>query len=144
MSADVSVAAGDTLPPREVDPLTQTDVLRFAGACGDFNPLHHDPALAARAGFAAPVVMGQLTAGIVAAWVSDWCGVEHLLDLEVRFRAPVLVGDTVLLTGEVVEIVAGEDGRTTARLTLEAATDDGVVLTARAAVGLVTARPRPD
>ncbi|MEU7815434.1 MaoC/PaaZ C-terminal domain-containing protein [Pseudonocardia sp. NPDC049154] len=132
MSAGVPAAAGAELPRRVVGPLAQTDVLRFAGACGDFNPLHHDRAVAARAGFAAPVAMGQMTAGIVAAWITDWCGVERLRDLEVRFLAPVLVGDTLTLTGGVE---SDEDGRGTAPLAVEGSTGDTVVLTARAVIG---------
>lgn len=136
MSGGVSAPAGASLPPRTVGPLTQTDVLRFAGACGDFNPLHHDPALAARAGFSSPIVMGQMTAGIVAAWISDWCGVEHLLGFEVRFRAPVLVGDILTLTGVVDGVETGDDVRAWALLAVEAATGAGTVLTARATIGL--------
>lgn len=133
MTATFAVTAGQDLPARVVGPLTQTDVLRFAGASGDFNPLHHDPELARRAGFAAPVAMGQLTAGIVAAWLTDWCGVERLTEFEVRFVAPVLVGDTITLTGSVTDMVT-DDGREIARLTVAARTGDTVVMKGRAAV----------
>jgi len=71
--------------PRTVGPITQTDIVRFAGAGGDFNPLHHDLGFAASAGFQRPIAMGQLTAGLLAGWLTDWCGVENLLRFEVRF-----------------------------------------------------------
>jgi acyl dehydratase len=92
------VPAGAVPPPRTIGPLTQTDVVRFAGAGGDFNPLHHDPEVAAQAGFDRPIAMGQLTAGLAAAWLTDWCGVEHLRALRVRFVAPLLIGDVVVLS----------------------------------------------
>lgn len=133
------VTAGQDVPARVVGPLTQADVLRFAGASGDFNPLHYDTELARRAGFDAPVAMGQMTAGIVAAWLTDWCGVERLADFEVRFVAPVLVGDTIKLTGQVADVVTGDDGRAVARLTVAAGTGDKVVLKGRAAAVLGSA-----
>ncbi|MFR9804989.1 MaoC/PaaZ C-terminal domain-containing protein [Pseudonocardia sp. RS010] len=68
--------------------MTRTDIVRFAGAGGDLDPLHHDQASAARAGFDDVIAKGQFQAGLVAAWLSDWCVVEHLRELEVRFRVP--------------------------------------------------------
>jgi acyl dehydratase len=82
-------------------------VVRFAGAGGDFNPLHHDPEHARAAGFDAPIAMGQLTAGLLAAWLTDWCGVERLRRFEVRFTAPLHLGDTVILSGSITSV---EDG----------------------------------
>ena len=103
MSRRRAAAVGDRPTPRTFGPVTQTDIVRFAGAGGDFNPLHHDPERAAAAGFAAPIAMGQMTAGILAGWLTDWCGVENLRAYEVRFVAPVRLGDTIELSGEVVE-----------------------------------------
>ena len=93
--------------PRTFGPVTQTDVVRFAGAGGDFNPLHHDPEHARAAGFDAPIAMGQLTAGLLAGWLTDWCGVERLRRFEVRFTAPLHLGDTVILSGSITSV---EDG----------------------------------
>ena len=100
------VTVGEQLQSRTFGPLTQTDVVRFAGAGGDFNPLHHDPAAAASAGFDAPIAMGQLTAGLLAAWVTDLFGVEHLRALDVRFTAPFRLGETAVLGGEVTSVEA--------------------------------------
>ncbi|PXY18412.1 MaoC family dehydratase [Prauserella flavalba] len=141
MSGSFVVETGQKLPERILGPLTQADVLRFAGACGDFNPLHYDTELARRAGFDAPIAMGQMTAGIVAAWIADWCGVERLADFEVRFVAPVLVGDTITLTGEIADVASGDDGREVARLTVVAAKGETVVLKGRASAVLAPAMP---
>ncbi|MFF5989131.1 MaoC family dehydratase [Prauserella flavalba] len=141
MSGSFVGETGQKLPERILGPLTQADVLRFAGACGDFNPLHYDTELARRAGFDAPIAMGQMTAGIVAAWIADWCGVERLVGFEVRFVAPVLVGDTITLTGEVADVASGDDGREVARLTVVAAKGETVVLKGRASAVLAPAMP---
>jgi 3-hydroxybutyryl-CoA dehydratase len=123
----VTVAVGDTRPSRSIGPITATHIVRFAGAGGDFNPLHHDPAVAARAGFPGVIAMGQLPAGILAGWVSDWLGVEHVLSFEVRFVAPLLVGDTLTLGGRVTAVDT-TDGPTVATIQLQGTKGDGAVV----------------
>uniref|UniRef100_UPI0024B4E4FC MaoC/PaaZ C-terminal domain-containing protein n=1 Tax=Candidatus Protofrankia californiensis TaxID=1839754 RepID=UPI0024B4E4FC len=93
MRQPIRVTIGDTFPAREIGPLTQTDIVRFAGAGGDFNPLHHDPEFVRSTGFPGVISMGQMQAGMLAGWLSDWLGVEHLREFEVRFVAPVFLGD---------------------------------------------------
>ncbi len=104
MRGQVAALRGQAISAREIGPVTQTDIVRFAGAGGDFNPLHHDPAYARAAGFPRVIAMGQWVAGLLAAWLTDWCGVENLREYEVRFAAPVLVGDVLRLSGEIVAI----------------------------------------
>ena len=135
MSRQRAVTVGDSLEPRSFGPVTQTDIVRFAGAGGDFNPLHHDPERARVAGFDAPLAMGQMTAGILAGWLTDWCGVENLRSYEVRFVAPVRIGDTIELSGEVVEISAGTSAGV-ARLDLTAAVDGSAVVTGSATIAV--------
>jgi 3-hydroxybutyryl-CoA dehydratase len=130
----VAALTGTRPATREIGPLTQTDIVRFAGAGGDFNPLHHDPAAASAAGFDGPIAMGQLTAGLLAAWLTDWCGVEHLRELSVRFTAPVRIGDTVLLSGEVGGIEPQSDGTGLAAMTLAATCSGAPVVTGSASV----------
>jgi acyl dehydratase len=124
--------------PRTVGPITQTDIVRFAGAGGDFNPLHHDPDYATAAGFDRPIAMGQLTAGILAAWLTDWCGVEHLRDYEVRFTAPLSIGDTVECSGEVNSIEPDENGHCLATMTLAVTRQDTTLALGRAVVVIST------
>ncbi len=128
---------GDQLPARETEPLTQTDIVRFAGAGGDFNPLHHDPEFARKAGFEQVISMGQLQAGLLAAWLTDWCGVEHLRELSVRFTAPVTLGDVLRFAGVVLD-VREVDGTSLARLELAVLRGDVPVVTGTAEV-IVTA-----
>lgn len=136
MRSPVSATTGFRPEPRIFGPVTQTDVVRFAGAGGDFNPLHHDPAFAEAAGFPRPIAMGQLTAGLMAAWVTDWCGVEHLRRFEVRFTAPLSLGESVALSGEVTSVETN-----LATVALVAARPDGtVVLTGEALVRVSPAR----
>ncbi|NYD57605.1 acyl dehydratase [Nocardioides marinisabuli] len=84
--------------------------VRYQGASGDFNPLHHDPAFAAAAGYDRPVAVGMHLAGLMSTWLTGWCDPDDVRRFAVRFRAPVLVGDAVRVGGEVVERRWAEDG----------------------------------
>ncbi|NMO02258.1 acyl dehydratase [Gordonia sp. TBRC 11910] len=125
----VSLSVGDTLEPRDVGPITQTDIVRFAGAGGDFNPLHHDPGYAQGAGLSGVIAMGQMQAGMLASWVSDRCHVEHLKSYSVRFSAPLFIGDTITFAGLVESVSDG-----IAELSLSATVRDRTVITGRARV----------
>jgi acyl dehydratase len=127
------IEVGHRPAPRTIGPLTQTDIVRFAGAGGDFNPLHHDPDAARAAGFDRPIAMGQFTAGLLAAWLTDWCGVRNLRAYHVRFTSPLSIGDTVELSGEVISVQPSDEGRTT-ELELTAQCPDRTVLSGRATV----------
>lgn len=97
------------IPTGSFGPVTQTDIVRFAGAGGDFNPLHHDPDFARQAGFDAPIAMGQFTAGLLSTWLTDWCGIENLRSFELRFKAPVAIGDTVDFSARAAGVVPSSD-----------------------------------
>ena len=125
----IHLLAGQDLEPRSIGPITQTDIVRFAGAGGDFNPLHHDPEYAQRAGLPGVIAMGQMQAGMLAAWVSDLAHVEHLLSYSVRFAAPLHIGDTLALSGHVESVEAG-----IAALTLQASAGERLVISGTARV----------
>ena len=104
-------------------PITRTDLVRYAGASGDFNPLHHDPDYARAAGLPDVMAHGMYSAGLVGAQVERWLGVGCMTRYAVRFRAPVWVGDRLLLMCDRTE--AGD-------LTLTLRRGDGIVLSATA------------
>ena len=63
-----------TATPRTVGPLGVADFVRYAGASGDFNPLHYDEATARAAGFRSVFAQGMFSAGVLGAYVADWFG----------------------------------------------------------------------
>jgi acyl dehydratase len=93
------LAVGERLPERKFE-VTLTDVVRYAGASGDFNPLHHDDAAARAAGMDGAFAHGMFSAGCLATAVTDAVGIESLARLAVRFRAQARLGAT--LTSDVV------------------------------------------
>jgi acyl dehydratase len=95
------VREGQEIPPFVVDGLTRTDLVRYAGASGDFNPIHHDEEFAKMAGNPTVFGHGMLTAGFVAKCVTDFVGAENLRRYKVRFASRVWPGDTITCKGRV-------------------------------------------
>lgn len=95
---------GAAFAVRHVEAVSITDIVRFAGASGDFNPLHHDADTAAAAGFDSIIAMGQFQAALVAAALTDVVGVERVRRYRVRFAGPVRPGDVLEIGGEVSSI----------------------------------------
>ncbi len=96
---DVGAAA----EPRTVGPLTRTDFVRYQGASGDFNPIHHDEEFAKSAGYPTVFSVGMLQAGILASFATDWLGADNVRNFGVQFREQVWPGDSLVCTGTVVE-----------------------------------------
>jgi acyl dehydratase len=84
------------------------DIVRYAGASGDFNPIHIDEGYALSTGAPTVFAMGMLPAGYVGHALSDWFGgPQHLRRLKVRFTTRVWPGDEIVCSGRVVAV---EDG----------------------------------
>jgi 3-hydroxybutyryl-CoA dehydratase len=107
-------------------PVTRTQIVRFAGAAGDFNPMHHDEPFAVAAGQPGVFAMGQLQAAILASAVAQWLGSENVVGYGVRFRDKVWPGDRLVLRGSVVDET---DGVRRCELTVEREADGAVVVT---------------
>ena len=95
------VKEGDTVPTFEVKNLTRTDIVKYAGASGDFNPIHHDETFAKGAGYPSVFSHGMLTAGFASKCVTDYVGRQNLRKFAVSFRSQVWPGDTITCTGKV-------------------------------------------
>ena len=92
---------GQELPGR-ARVVTRDDVRAYADASGDRNPLHQDDEVARAAGFPRVVAHGMYTMGTLASWLAEWAGdPAALLRLQVNFRAPVLVEETIACGGRV-------------------------------------------
>jgi acyl dehydratase len=103
---DLSV--GDEATPLVVEKLSRTNFVRYAGASGDFNPMHHDDTIATSVGNPSVFGHGMLTAGLMARVVKDWFGPEAMRRYQVRFSKQVWPGDT--LTFRATITAKREDG----------------------------------
>lgn len=99
---DVSV--GDTGPEIVVEDIGVEDFVRYAGASGDFNPLHYDQSYAEAAGEDSVFGQGMLTANYAAHLATDWFGLDRIDSFSVRFRDRLWPDDTVTVSGEIVEV----------------------------------------
>ncbi len=92
---------GLSLPPLSVT-LTRADLVRYAGASGDFNPIHWNPDVATSVGLPGVLAHGMLTMALAARMVTDWCGDPGAIrDYSVTFTRPVVVPDGA---GAVIEV----------------------------------------
>src|SRR5689334_22190959 len=107
-AAPVALVEGDELSAT-VGPLTRTDFVRYAGASGDFHPLHHDEVYARDSGLPGVFGMGMLHAGMLGVQLAHWVGPENIRALSIRFTGQVWPGDELALTGRVerVETIGG-------------------------------------
>ena len=120
--ADLSV--GDEAPPLVVENLSRTHFVRYAGASGDFNPMHHDDTIASQVGNPSVFGHGMLTAGLMARVVKDWLGAEALRKFQVRFAKQVWPGETLTFAARVTGLTPeGEGGLV--ELALSATNQDG-------------------
>ncbi|WP_246150406.1 MaoC family dehydratase [Streptomyces qinzhouensis] len=86
-------ADGTELPPLTVT-LTRSDLVRYAGASEDFNPVHWNPRVAREAGLPDVIAHGMLTMAIAARAVTDWTGDPGaIVEYRTRFSRPVPVPD---------------------------------------------------
>jgi acyl dehydratase len=97
----ISLAAGDAMPQSSVGPLTRTDFVRYAGAGGDLNPIHHDEPLAQSLGLPSVFGMGMLHAGMLGTRLAGWVGPGNIESYRVRFTGQVWPGDTLTFKGRV-------------------------------------------
>jgi len=103
------VVVGDLLAGRPF-PIQRFDLVRYAGASGDFNVIHWNERVAREVGLPDVIAHGMLTMATVVRLVSDWCGDPGaVVDYGVRFTKPVLVPDEAGATVEVSGVVSAKD-----------------------------------
>jgi acyl dehydratase len=130
------VKVGDTQSQVVVDDLTRTQIVQYAGASGDYNPLHSDDRFTTEvAGYPSVFAHGMLTMGMTGRVLTDWFGVESLASYGVRFVKQVWPGDTLTATATVTGVREEGDERL-ADLTVETRNQDGDVVMS----GTATAR----
>ncbi len=103
MSALTNLAVGDVVAERTVH-LTRESLVRYAGASGDFNPIHYRDDVAAAVGLPGVLAHGMLTMGLAVGTLESWLDdTGRILEYGVRFTKPVVVDAE---TGADVTVVA--------------------------------------
>jgi acyl dehydratase len=130
------VAVGQELPPLVKGPIQQIQLTRYAGASGDFNPIHQDDEFAKAAGMGGVFGHGMLTMGFVAQSVTDWAGAGSVTKIGVRFQGLVRLKDVITCKGRVLN-TSSKNGTHLVDLELWAENQKGEkVVTGKATVAL--------
>jgi acyl dehydratase len=125
--APIALVEGGLGPEITVGPITRTDIVRYAGASGDFNPIHHDEEFARAAGMPSVFSIGMHSAGLLGQYVARWVGLGNVRRFGVRFTGQVWPGDVLTLAGRVVGVEDAGDERL-AHLELSATRQTGDVV----------------
>ncbi|MEO9103800.1 MAG: MaoC family dehydratase [Terrimesophilobacter sp.] len=126
------MSVGAVVAEREFH-LTRDSLVRYAGASGDFNPIHYRDDIATSVGLPGVLAHGMLTMGIAVQPVIDWLGDPgRVVDYQVRFTRPVLVdavdGALVRVVAKVGALDASAEGYGEARIDLTVTFADETVL----------------
>lgn len=128
---------GDTHEAVLVEDLKRTQIVQYAGASGDYNPLHTDEVFATKAaGYPTVFAHGMLTMGMTGRLLTDYVGDGRLTKFGGRFTSQVFPGDTLTGTATVAE-VREEDGRKVVDLTVRTVNQEGVEVFSGSATAVV-------
>jgi len=117
---------GDVHTARLVDDLKRTQIVQYAGASGDYNPLHTDEVFTTKvAGYPSVFAHGMLTMGMTGKMLTDYVGDTRLTKYGVRFTSQVWPGDT-LDAKATVKAVTEKDGVKLVELDVSTVNQNGV------------------
>jgi acyl dehydratase len=110
----MALKVGDKHEQVVIENVNRTHIVKYAGASGDFNPLHHDETAAQKlGGYPSVFAHGMLSMGLTGRALTDWLGVTALKKFGVRFTKQVWPGDTLTAKLEVTKV---EDGLATIKV----------------------------
>jgi len=120
------IKVGDTYQEVVVDNLTRTQIVQYAGASGDYNPIHTDEIFATKvAGYPSVFAHGMLSMGLTAKMLTNYVGDGRLTQYGVRFVKQVWPGDT-LTAKATVQALREEDNQHFVDLAIETINQNGV------------------
>lgn len=93
---------GDTFPVIKKEPITRVQLVKYAGASGDFNPLHTVEEVGEQAGTGI-IAHGMLIMGMASQGVTSWIPRKYVKKLKVRFRKMTFPGEEIHVTGKILE-----------------------------------------
>ncbi|MBN2909497.1 MaoC family dehydratase N-terminal domain-containing protein [Polycladomyces sp. WAk] len=101
---------GQELPAVTLPPVTRLQLIKYAGASGDFNPIHTIDEAAEQAGLPGVIAHGMLTMATMARLFTPYLDQGFIQRFYTRFAGMVFVGDALTISGKVVETQYTEEG----------------------------------
>jgi acyl dehydratase len=135
-----ALTVGESREQVLVENLSRTQIVQYAGASGDFNPIHHDETFATQAaGYPSVFAHGMLTMGLTGRLLTDWLGDGVLREYGVRFVKQVWPGDTLTARGTIKSIET-ENGEGVVHLEVETTNQKGEPVVKGSAVASLPSR----
>lgn len=103
MSLLTGLQVGDTLQEIVLSPVSRLDLIKYAGASGDYNPIHTIDDEAKKAGLPGIIAHGMWTMGNLAKLFTPFHEEGHLQDYSIRFKGMVFLNDVITLTAKLEE-----------------------------------------
>lgn len=103
MSRIAELRVGETLPEIQLNPVTRLDLIKYAGASGDFNPIHTIDAEAKNAGLPAIIAHGMWTMGSLAKLFTSHYEEGFIQDYTIRFQGMVFIDDKITVKAILAE-----------------------------------------
>jgi acyl dehydratase len=104
------VRANDELPAQTQGPVTRTDIVKYAAASWDFNPIHHDETFARQARSGGIIAHGMMVMGYLGRLATAYLGTADFDRFKIRLLDVTRPGDTLRLTGRVTDVMPRESG----------------------------------
>ncbi|MCG8570452.1 MAG: dehydratase [Spirochaetes bacterium] len=106
-----NIEAGFELPSLTKEPITQVQLIRYAGASGDFNPIHTVPEFAKQAGLDGCIAHGMLIMGILGQMITNFADIKAVKKYGVSFKSMTKPGDVLTAKGIVKKKYENDEGR---------------------------------
>jgi acyl dehydratase len=119
-----AIAEGTEHRETMVEKVDRAMFVRYAGASGDFNPIHWNEDFAKSAGYPGVFAQGMWTAGVLGTFLTNWAGEENVRRFRTRFVGQVWPGETVICSGKVTKVYDA-DGERRADIDLEVTNEKG-------------------
>ncbi|EMJ99986.1 MaoC family dehydratase [Leptospira sp. WS58.C1] len=117
---------GQELPPLKVDTVTHAHLVRYAGASGDFNPIHNDPDFARKTGLDGTIAHGMFVMAQIGRLCTSWADQKQIKEFGVTFKAMTKPGQTLTCSGK-IKRKKEENGEKLLTVAVEAADESGEV-----------------
>ncbi|MGO4889789.1 MaoC/PaaZ C-terminal domain-containing protein [Anaerobacillus sp. MEB173] len=93
----------DSFKPLNKKEITHSQLVKYAGASGDFNPIHTVTPIAEQAGLGGVIAHGMLIMGFAGQAITQWFPLKHVKELNVRFTAITRPGESITIFGKQIE-----------------------------------------
>ena len=120
------IEVGETIPELKIPTITHANLVRYAGASGDFNPIHNDKDFAIANGLEGTIAHGMFVMAQIGRFITNWVDQNQIRFFGVKFKAMTKLGENLTCKGTVKK-KKEENGEKLITLTVEALNEAGEV-----------------